>query len=394
MHRGKEIVLLKKPIRGKKVWYFYYYYTADGVQYHCSKRYSVGMDVDLNNLEKSERQALRAAKHIKFTKEQERLNSQTKDLFSNYTEDWFIWGKCPFLSAEKRRGRKLSRSNADNNRRILEKYILPSFKTLKLAEITPAHIESWMFKMQRKGLAGRSINIYYTALQIILGEATRLGDLNINPALNVKRMAEVKKVRKILTMDEFKKLFDNDAMEEVWDNQLLYFTITMLGASCGLRLGEIQALRNENIDLEKMELKICHSWDRKYGLTDTKNKDTRVVPITQKIAGYLNMCRSINHFGHIFSFSDGKQPVDHKAIGKFFKRALATIGIQEEERTERGLTFHSLRHFANSFFNDHFDQALTMKVIGHSTVEMNQHYDHATVERLNKIRNVMEEMGK
>ena len=164
MHRGKEIVLLKKPIRGKKVWYFYYYYNNDGARYHKSKRYSVGMDVDLVNLEKSERQALRKAKHIKFDKEQERHNTLSKDLFINYTENWFIWGSCPFISAEERRGRKLSHSNADKNRWILEEKILPSFKNLKLSEITPAYIENWMFNMQSTGLAGRSINIYYTRL--------------------------------------------------------------------------------------------------------------------------------------------------------------------------------------------------------------------------------------
>ncbi len=394
MHRGKEIVLLKKPIRGKKVWYFYYYYTDDGVHFHRSNRFSVGMDVDTENLAKSERQAMRAAKHLKFTKEKDRLNTQTKDLFSIYTQNWFIWGKCPFISAEEKRGRILSRSNADNNRRILEKNLLPSFKNLKLSEITPAHIEKWMFKMQRNGLSGRSINVYYTTLQIILGEATRLGDLTVNPCLNVKRMAEQKRERQILTMSEYRKLFkDKNALEDIWDNQLLYFTITYLGASCGLRIGEIQALRNEYIDLEKLELKICHSWDRKYGLVSTKTKDTRIVPITPDIANYLKQCQVVNPFGHIFSFSDGEQPVDHKAIGKFFQRALVNIEITEEQRKGRSLTFHSLRHFANSYFNDHFDQSVTMKVIGHSTTEMNQHYDHATAERLSKIRTVMEEMG-
>ncbi len=394
MHRGKEIVLLNKPIRNKRSWYFYYYYTDDGVHYQKSNRYSVGIDVDLDNLKKSERQALRAAKYKKYSKEQERLNTQSKDLFINYTKKWFVWGHCPYISSEERRGRKLSHSNADNNRRILEKHILPSFKDLKLSEITPAHIENWMFKLQKKELSGRSINIYYTTLQNILSEATRIGDLVINPCLNVKRMAETKKVRAILTMEEYKILFNENALKEIWNSQLVYFSITLLGASCGLRLGEIQALRNENINLDKLEIKICHSWDRKYGLVETKTKDTRVVPITPKIKQYLTLCQSINQFGHIFSFNGGKQPVDHKAIGKFFKRALETIGIDENERKERGLTFHSLRHFTNSFFNDHFDKSLTMKIIGHSTTEMNQHYDHATIERIDQIRTVMAKMGK
>ncbi len=136
MHRGKEIVLLKKPVRGKKVWYFYYYYTGDGVNYYKSNRFSVGLDVNDENIKKSERDALRAAKHLKFKKEKERQDSQTKDVFKNYTEKWFIWGSCPYIYTEKKRGRKLSHSNADHNRWILEEKILPSFKNFKLSEMT------------------------------------------------------------------------------------------------------------------------------------------------------------------------------------------------------------------------------------------------------------------
>ena len=72
--------------------------------------------------------------------------------------------------------------------------------------------------------------LLHTTLQIILGEVTRLGDLVINPCINVKRMAETKKVRPILTMDEYKKLFDKNTLEEIWNGQLVYFTITLLGA--------------------------------------------------------------------------------------------------------------------------------------------------------------------
>ncbi|MBN2616776.1 MAG: tyrosine-type recombinase/integrase family protein [Spirochaetales bacterium] len=391
MHRGKDIVLLKKPVRGKRVWYFYYYYTE--LNYYKSNRYSVGLEVDDNDLIKSERKALREAKRLQYIKEIERSDKSNKELFSNYAQDWFLWDKCPYLIAERRRGKSPSHSYADGNRRNLENNILPYFGKMKISEIRPVDIETWMFQLQNRELSGRTINLYYNTLQIILGEATRLGDLTVNPGLNVKRMAEKKKVREILTMDEFNLLFKDDALEKVWNNEILYYTMTLLGATCGLRVGEIQALLNENVDSDKLLLKIKHSWDRTYGLVTTKTKENRVVPITDGIRKYMQLCQSVNPFGFIFSFSNGKQPVDHKAISKFFKRALVNIGIDEENRTERGLTFHSLRHFATSYFNETLGQQATMNVIGHSTIKMNEHYDHATIERLNKVRDAMEKIS-
>ncbi|NQT58537.1 MAG: phage integrase SAM-like domain-containing protein [Bacteroidetes bacterium] len=224
MHRGKEIVVIQKPTRGKVVWYYYYYYTDDGVNFHASNRYSVGLEVDSDDVPKSKRKAERMAKHLKFKKEQERKEKQTREIFSVYTKDWFIWGICPFTSSEEKRGRSLSQGNTEKNRRILEKHILPPFKNLKLSEITPAHIENWMFKMQKKGLIGRSINRYYTPLQTIFREATRLGDLTENPCTKVKSMIEVEKVREILTMQEYNNLFKDNALVEVWSDQLSTFT--------------------------------------------------------------------------------------------------------------------------------------------------------------------------
>lgn len=106
----------------------------------------------------------------------------------------------------------------------------------------------------------------------------------------------------------------------------------------------------------------------------------------------MNLCRHASKSDYIFSTNN--KPIYHKTVGKNFAKALSRIGINEIKRKERGLTFHSLRHLANSYFNDNLDQSLTMKVIGHTSKNMNQHYDHITADRLDKIRDVMEVMGK
>lgn len=391
---GKDIVLLKKHIRNKYVWYFYYNYTDDGLYYNRSNRFSTGIEVDFDNIEKSKRKAYSTARKIRFIKEKERLDTNCNDIFKNYTEKWFIWGECPYITAEQKRGRQLSRGNADTNRRILKSKLLPNFGKLKLKEITTSDIEKWMFKMDKEGLSGRSINIYYGVLQSILSEAKRLSDIQKNPCDNVKRMAQKKFIREILTMEEYIQLSSESNISNIWSDQIMYYTIYLIGASCGLRLGEIQALKVKNIDIDKLSIKVSHSWDRTYGIVPTKTKETRFVPITPKIAKYLTLCISVNPKGHVFSANGGESPLYHTTIIRAFYKSLNRIGIDEEKRKDRNLTFHSLRHFANTYFNNHLAQNQTMKIIGHSTVQMNQHYDHITDEGLMVFRKVMEKLEK
>ena len=406
MHRGKDIIVIKKPSKGKTMWYFYYYYTDDGINFHPSGRYSTKVEVDPINEEKSKRKAHRAARHIKYQKEIERQDTQTTETFSAYTKDWFIWGKCPYTTAEERRGRKLDRDYIEISRRNFENYILPEFKDRKIKEITTGEIESWFTKLQEKGLSNRTINVYYTPLLLIFREAHRLKHINSNPCSDVRPLIDKVKLRTILTMDEYRKLFKGNAFHEIWNDQLIFYTLTFIAASCGLRGGELQALMNKYVDLEKLEIGIFHTWKRKRKVVGdpkgTKKQRQavgdeevvgRIIPITEEIAGYLRKCHRLNPSGYIFSTTNGKKPVDHKSIRKYWMRALSKIGIDAQEYKARGLTFHSFRHFANSYFNDHFEQNLTMQIIGHTTKQMNQHYDHVTEDRLKRIREAMDNMG-
>lgn len=241
---SKEIVLLNKPIRDKRTWYFYYKYSDDGIHFSRSGRFSTGVDVDESDIEKSRRRALKMARHLRWDKEKERRDTQTRERFDNYTRDWFVWDLCPYLTAERARGRKPSRSNADNNRGILLRKILPYFGKFRIKEITAEQIESWLFWLKDQGLTGRSVNAYYSVLQKIFSEATRLGAIRNNPCLNVRRMAETKKKREILTSEEYSKLFKGEAYRDLWDEKLFYYTMSLLAAACGLRSGETSALQS------------------------------------------------------------------------------------------------------------------------------------------------------
>ena len=65
---------------------------------------------------------------------------------------------------------------------------------------------------------------------------------------------------------------------------------------------------------------------------------------------------------------------------------LEAIGISREERIERNLTFHSLRHSFSTLGRE-FDvsQEDRMLVMGHRSVEVNDRYTHPGIESLKRV---------
>lgn len=61
--------------------------------------------------------------------------SKQNPLFQTYTENWFLWDKCPFIKKQLVKGKRFSRGHADNRRGMLENHLLPYFGEMKLRDI-------------------------------------------------------------------------------------------------------------------------------------------------------------------------------------------------------------------------------------------------------------------
>ncbi len=127
--------------------------------------------------------------------------------FAVYTQNWWLWDKCKYVKY-KRSQSSINKSHAGNMRKNLTKHILPYFSRFELDAISVKEIEEWLNTMQEKGLANRTININLSTLRIILKEAKRLGDININPCDAVRSLKENSKKKQILTTSEVKAFFD------------------------------------------------------------------------------------------------------------------------------------------------------------------------------------------
>ena len=159
----------------------------------------------------------------------------------------------------------------------------------------------------------------------------------------------------------------------------------LLSAATGMRMGEIQALRKSDLYPEDKpdRIIVTHSWDRSFGLKGTKTGKSRVIPLSPLLRRklFLLMMRGPEDF--LFPNPTLEKPVYERTLTDSLYTALEKLGISEAERKERNITFHSWRHFFNTFLRKQgIQDSKVQMVTGHSSVEMT---DERSEERVGNM---------
>ena len=325
--------------------------------------------------------------------------SPQKDItFGKYAEPWWVYDKCPYIQGKLARGFVLSRVHANDMRSILTRHILPYFANKKLQKINAKIIEKWMLELrEKKGKTGNklshtTINRCLTCLKVMMKEAVRLEYLHKNPAAAVLPLKENQRRKSILTLDEVKQLFSEGALEDVWEGDLFHFTLNLLSASTGMRLGEIQGLMSQYVYESYVDVQ--YSWG-KYGLQKPKRDSMRKVPIPRKTSEALHELISMSPYpepeSFVFFGSSAVRPIENKDIYDKLYSAFENIGISPQEREGRNITFHSWRHLYNSLMRGRVPDSKLQRMTGHQTKEMVEHYTHFKLSDYQEILEVQEE---
>jgi len=309
--------------------------------------------------------------------------------FENYAKDWWVWDKCKYVNNIIATGGSISRDYADIARGYLTKYILPQFGKMKLSSIKARHIENWRIELREKhNLSIGTINNIYSILRKMLNEAERLDYITSNPIHKIKPFKKPKIQKGLLTPEEVRKVFD----ESYWNNRI-HYAVNLLSASTGLRLGEALALQCGHV--HESYIDVIYSLSRKYGLKETKTRSVRFVPMPSRVAEYLLEFKNKNIQGFVFSETGGKTPIYYRSVTDGLYKVLNEIGISENERKERNISFHSWRHFFNSLLRGKgIADTKIQKLTGHKTQAMVDHYTRFQIEDFEDVLKIQEEVFK
>jgi len=255
----------------------------------------------------------------------------------------------------------LKASTRDRYTGILEVHVRPGWGAVRLADVTHDAVQAWLAGLSAAGQSAASVVKIHRVLSMVLAYAVRSRRLASNPAegVNLPRVSPAKK--RYLSAAEVA-----DLAAAAGPGRLVVLVL----AYCGLRWGELAALRVHGVDLMRRRLHVDESvTEVENGRLDwglPKDHERRQVPIPRFLVDQL-----AEHVA-------GKAPDDlvfttrHGAVLRvgsarrsWFDRAVAASGVPA------GLTPHELRHTAASLaVSAGANVKAVQRMLGHAKASM------------------------
>lgn len=309
-----------------------------------------------------------------FSECKEKLENANKDIpkgdsnisFSAVAEEWLI----------KKQG-KIKKSSEEKYRSVIENRLQPRIKQ-SLSKITELHLRQLIESLKAEYSAESVFDTVrilksifrYAGREYKIANMTVFADY-VSDLLPVHRLKERKIDLEIVSEIE-KVLIGKIENGDIKALALLLILYT------GLRIGEMCALKNEDIDLENEKIEISSTVQRlsfagktKLTVTEPKTeKSKRTVPIPKHLKIYIqNAMRSDGFF-----LTQTELPGDPRRLQYALKKITASLGSS--------ITVHDLRHsFATRCYKAGVEIKTVSEILGHSSTAVTMNiYTHSDFE--------------
>lgn len=272
---------------------------------------------------------------------------------------------------------KIKESTLSNYTMKLKKHILPCYSGVKYERLTADDINAFISKKISEGLSEK----YVSDIVMLLKSVAKFAQKRYGCANKIEYVT----LPKIMRCSE-RKLLSDDEQEHLKKTLLKDPTNANIGillaAATGIRIGELCALKWENINLEKSVITVRQTVQRimKSGggtlLTVSPPKSrtsVRDIPLPDFIVPYL---KNIRADSHCFMLSGNTKVVEPRTMQYRFKSVLKYADLPY-------INFHALRHmFATNCAAVGVDTKTLSEILGHSSVQITlNRYVHSSIER-------------
>ena len=304
-------------------------------------------------------------------------NSQKSDNIELFTETANKW-----LDLKKPTLKKPSFNKYLN---IMQSYIYPSFVGLSLEQVTNDFVQNYCTDLlmtggkKKQGLSPKTVADILSVIRNILHYAKMNGQKISCDTSFVKVKQKAKELR-ILSPNEQNLLSDYLLSHPGHGNIGI-----LISLFTGMRLGEVCALRWEDVSLKEKTIHVHQTMQRiqvneedsrktKVVITSPKSEcSVRTIPIPGDLAEFLRIYQRTNH-GYVLTNSS-EQYIEPRTLQNRFKAVLKLTAIKDAN-------FHALRHtFATRCVELGFDIKSLSEILGHATVNITlNRYVHPSME--------------
>lgn len=279
----------------------------------------------------------------------------------------------------------IKESTYNKYKNLLELYILPEFGTVPINNITHDFIETWCHSLlisggtRKSGLSAKTVSDALSVVRSILRFAQKKGQTIPCDVGDIHIKRQAKEIR-VLNRGEQQKL-----CKYLYSNLNAHNIGILLCLFTGLRVGELCALRWEDISLKDQEIHIHQTMQRIQDKSGTNRKtkivitapkspsSIRTIPIPDDlikiIADYQITSKGYFLTNSCFCYIEPRTMQNH------FKQVLEKCSINTAN-------FHCLRHtFATRCVEVGFDTKSLSEILGHSSINITMNrYVHPSME--------------
>jgi integrase len=257
----------------------------------------------------------------------------------------------------------------------LRRHIVPALGDLPLDQVTYAVIEDFKIALARKRarnwdksdvidpptLSAKSINNILTILRRMLVIARKRGLIAVMPEIDWLKVPAQE--FDFLDFEEANRLLA--AVDESWH------TMVFVALRTGMRMGELIALRWQDVDLIAGKITVCQN-AVKGRIGTPKSGKAREIALSNETIGVLKSHRHLRG-PLVFCTMDGAM-LKYTELRHPLWRACRRAGL-------RPLQWHALRHtFASHLVMRGVPLKAVQELLGHSTIQMTMRYAHLAPE--------------
>ncbi len=264
---------------------------------------------------------------------------------------------------------------------------LSSSRVFDPASVTTSDIRSWLSELSRKKESASTIRRKTQSLRAFFRFLQRRGVVPSNPAAAVTLAKTRRSLPNFVPANEMEKVIDTLDMTAsapgASEEDLLETLAVTLLYTTGMRRAELLALRDEDIDFSRLELRVTG-----------KRSKQRVIPIAQETAAQLQEWirrrdtdypdspaphRLLTYRGH---------PLSEKRLAAMVANAL--VGTSARRKSP-----HALRHtFATAMLNEGADLNSVKEMLGHASLSTTQIYTHVSFAEMREAYRNAHPRGK
>lgn len=266
---------------------------------------------------------------------------------------------------------------------LIENHILPAFG--KADRINEADVQEFVFEKLNSGLSQKSIKDILIVLKMILKFGVKNGYFEYTQ-IDIKFPTQREKQEiEVLSRSNHRKVISYIQENFTFRNLGIYICLC-----AGMRIGEICALKWEDIDTENGIISVKKTIQRVYMiegeeryteliLDSPKTRNSiRDIPMTRDLLKLLKPLKRIMN-NNYFVLTNESKPTEPRTYRNYYKQFMQEIGVPI-------LKFHGLRHsFATRCIESKCDYKTVSVILGHSNISTTLNlYVHPNMEQKKK----------